>query len=242
MSRKSNRNRPSPEAQTAAGQEAAAAHGSRRSLVLGIVIALLAIVGASYLFSSKSTQPSGADGSARATALASQQSPTLGEAAAKVHIVEFLDPACETCAAFYPLVKQVLAQNPGKIRLSVRHVALHEGSDYVVRLLEASRLQDQYWETLETLLATQSLWTEHHQVYPDRALQTVGNLGLDLERLQADMNSAEVVERAQRDRADAMTLKVTATPEYFVNGRQMPSFGEQQLMTLIGEELRKAYP
>jgi protein-disulfide isomerase len=38
-----------------------------------------------------------------------------------------------------------------------------------------------------------------------------------------------------------MTLKVTATPEYFVNGRQMPSFGEQQLMALIGEELQKAY-
>jgi protein-disulfide isomerase len=138
-------------------------------------------------------------------------------------------------------VKQVLAQNPGKIRLSVRHVALHEGSDYVVRLLEASRLQDKYWETLETLLATQAIWTVHHKVYPDRALQAVGNLGLDLERLQADMNSPEVIEQAQRDRADAMTLKLTATPEYFVNGRQMSSFGEQQLMALIGEELQKAY-
>jgi protein-disulfide isomerase len=241
MSRKSQRNRPSPDAQSAAGQEAAAARGSRRSMVFGIVIALLAIVGASYLFSSKSTQPTGADDPARAAALASLQSPTLGEATAKVHIVEFLDPACETCAAFYPRVKQVLAQNPGKIRLSIRHVALHEGSDYVVRLLEASRLQDKYWETLETLLATQSVWTVHHTVYPDQALQAVGNLGLDLGRLQADMNSPQVVERAQRDRADAMTLKVTATPEYFVNGRQMPSFGEQQLMTLIGEELQKAY-
>jgi protein-disulfide isomerase len=241
MSRKSQRNRPSPEAQSAAEQEAAAAHGSRRSVVFGIVIALLAIVGASYLFSSKSTQPSGANDSARAAALASQQSPTLGEATAQVHIVEFLDPACETCAAFYPLVKQLLAQNPGKIRLSVRHVALHEGSDYVVRLLEAGRLQDKYWETLETLLATQAIWTVHHKVYPDRALQAVGNLGLDLERLQADMNSPEVIEQAQRDRADAMTLKLTATPEYFVNGRQMSSFGEQQLMALIGEELQKAY-
>jgi len=38
-----------------------------------------------------------------------------------------------------------------------------------------------------------------------------------------------------------MALKVTATPEYFVNGRQMPSFGEQQLRALIGEELQKAY-
>jgi len=240
MSRKSQRNRPTPESPSAAASEAAAARGSRRSLVLGIVIALLAIVGASYLFSSKATRPSGADDTARATALASAHSPTVGDASAKVHIVEFLDPACETCAAFYPLVKQVMARNPGQIRLSVRHVALHEGSEYVVRLLEASREQDKYWQTLETLLATQSLWTVHHKVYPDRALQAVGNLGLDLERLMADMDSPGVIERANRDRADAMALKVTATPEYFVNGRQMPSFGQQQLMTLIGEELQKA--
>jgi protein-disulfide isomerase len=241
MSRKSRRNRPAAASSSSVAPEAAATHGSRRSLVLGIVIALLAILGASYLFSSKSTQPSGGDHPGRTAALASQHSPALGEPTAKVHIVEFLDPACETCAAFYPLVKQVLAQNPGRIRLSVRHVAFHEGSEYVVRLLEASRNQDKYWQTLETLLATQSLWTVHHEVYPDRALQAVGKLGLDLERLQADMNAPDVVERAGRDRVDAMTLKVTATPEYFVNGRQLPSFGEQQLLTLIGEELQKAY-
>jgi protein-disulfide isomerase len=236
MSRKSQRNRTSREVEA----EAAAAHGSRRGLVIGILVAVLAIVGAGYLFSNKSTAPAGADDAARVAALASTHSPTLGDASAKVHVVEFLDPACETCAAFFPLVKQVMAQNPGQIRLSVRHVALHEGSGYVVRLLEASREQDMYWQTLETLLATQSQWTEHHRVYPERALQAVGNVGLDLERLMADMDSTAVIGRAQRDHADAVTLKVTATPEYFVNGRQLPSFGEQQLMTLIGEELQRA--
>ncbi|NMG42229.1 thioredoxin domain-containing protein [Aromatoleum toluvorans] len=33
-------------------------------------------------------------------------SPTLGKADAPVVIVEFLDPACETCRAFYPRVKE----------------------------------------------------------------------------------------------------------------------------------------
>ena len=240
MSRKSKRNRPTPATQSDDAREAAAAPGSRRLIVIGVVLAVLAIVGAGYLLSSKSERTAGADDTARAAALASTHSPTLGDANAKVHVVEFLDPACETCAAFYPLVKQVMAQNPGQIRLSVRHVALHEGSESVVRLLEASRMQDKYWQTLETLLATQSQWTVHHTVDPARAMQAIGNLGLDLERLTADMSSAEVIERAERDRADAMTLKVTATPEYFVNGRPMPSFGEQQLMTLIGEELQKA--
>jgi hypothetical protein len=42
----------------------------------------------------------------------------------------------------------------------------------------------------------------------------------------------------QRDLNDAMALKVTKTPEYFVNGRPLPSFGAQQLLDLVAEELR----
>ena len=56
------------------------------------------------------------------------------------------------------------------------------------------------------------------------------------------MNSPEVLERMARDQADAVTLKVSATPEYFVNGRPLPSFGQQQLLNLVREELEKAYP
>jgi len=54
------------------------------------------------------------------------------------------------------------------------------------------------------------------------------------------MNSTAVAERMQRDIDDARALKVTATPEYFVNGRPLPSFGLQQLQDLVNEELRKA--
>jgi protein-disulfide isomerase len=241
MSRKSQRNRPSAEAQSAAASEAAAARGSYRSIIVGIVIAVLVIVAASFLFSSKSTEPSASDDGKRAAALANPDAPTVGDPGARLHIVEFLDPACETCAAFYPLVKQLVAQNPGRIRLSLRHVALHEGSDYVVRMLEASRKQDKYWQTLEALFATQPQWAVHHTVQPDLALRAVANVGLDLGQLVTDMNSPDVVARLQRDRDDAMALRVTATPEYFVNGRPLPSFGEQQLRALVDEELRKAY-
>jgi hypothetical protein len=31
------------------------------------------------------------------------------------------------------------------------------------------------------------------------------------------------------------------TPEYFVNGRPLTSFGQQQLLDLVREELQKAY-
>ena len=241
MSRKSRRNRPDPGPDDAAPPVAEAGGVSRRGLVVGALLGVLAIAAVAMLFSGKNTGDAGSAAADVAAALASEYAPTLGPADAKVHIVEFLDPACETCALFYPLVKQVMAQNPGRIRLSVRHVAFHEGADFVVRLLEAAREQDKYWETLETLLARQAEWAIHHVVYPDLALQAVASVGLDRGRLAADMESPAIQARVQRDRADAMTLKVTKTPQYFVNGRQMPSFGQQQLMTLIGEELRKAY-
>ncbi len=241
MSRKSRRNRPDRSPGAAAPPEAEAGGVSRRGLVVGGLLGALVIAAAAVLFSGKNTGDTSSATADVAAALASEYAPTLGPAEAKVHIVEFLDPACETCALFYPLVKQVMAQNTGKIRLSVRQVAFHEGADFVVRLLEASREQDKYWETLETLLARQAEWAIHHVVHPDRALQAVAATGLDLERLTADMESPEVDARVRRDRANAITLKVTKTPQYFVNGREMASFGRQQLMTLIDEELRKAY-
>ena len=174
-------------------------------------------------------------------ALASEHAPTMGSPDARVHIVEFLDPACGTCAMFYPMVKQWLKEAPDKLRLSVRHVPFHSGVDYVVQILEASREQGKYWETLEALLMTQRQWVTNHVVQPDRVLPAIASVGLDVERLTADMNSPEVLARIEQDQEDAITLKVSATPEYFVNGRPLPSFGQQQLLDLVREELEKHY-
>jgi protein-disulfide isomerase len=188
----------------------------------------------------RTSSPSGS-GTEASAALTSEGSPTRGNPAAKVHVVEFLDPACETCAQFFPLVERVMADNPDKIRLSVRHVAFHEGSEFAVRVLEASRKQDKYWETLAQLFATQPQWAPQHVAQPDLILQAVAAVGLDQQRLQQDINSPAVSERIARDLKDAMALKVTATPEYFVNGKPLPSFGDTQLLDLIASELRSAY-
>jgi protein-disulfide isomerase len=242
MSRKSKRNRPATPGAPEVGDLAAVAQRNRRrGLVAGIIVAVLVAALAVYALR-RNAGPGNEDGrGATAAALASEHAPTVGDANAKVHVVEFLDPACETCAQFYPVVKQLMAENPGRIRLSVRHVAFHDGADYVVRLLEASRAQDRYWQTLEALLQTQTAWAPHHTVQPDRVGPALASVGLDMDRLASDMNAADVAARIARDRDDAKTLKVTATPEYFVNGRPLPSFGYEQLLALVREELDRAY-
>jgi protein-disulfide isomerase len=197
------------------------------------------LVTALFLSACTDSQPSQGEDEARQAALASEHSPTLGPPDAKVHIVEFLDPACGTCALFYPMVKGWMAEIPDDLRLSVRHVTFHDGVDYAVRVLEASRNQGKYWETLETLLASQRQWVSNHVVQQERVLPVLAGVGLDMEQLQADMNSAEVLQRMEKDMQDSKALKVAATPEYFVNGRQLPSFGQEQLANLVREELQK---
>ncbi len=215
-------------------------HKSKRKGRTGLVAATVGIVAAATLqYGCGDSQPSQAEDQARQAALAGEHAPTLGPSDAKVHIVEFLDPACGTCAVFYPMVKGWMAEVPDDIRLSIRHVPFHDGVDYAVRVLEASRNQDKYWETLETLLATQRQWVNNHVVQPERVLPALAGVGLDVEQLQADMNSAEVQQRMDKDLQDSKVLKVVATPEYFVNGRPLPSFGQEQLANLVREELQK---
>ena len=214
---------------------------SRRAGLVAIAIAVLvlALVAATFLFESDNSESLHAEAAARQAALASEHSPTLGDPGARVHIVEFLDPACETCALFYPMVKQWMVEMPGEIRLSIRHVAFHTGADYAVRVLEASRKQDKYWQTLEALLASQRQWTQHHTVQPDRIGPAIASVGLDMEQLMVDMNAIDVLLRIEQDKKDSILLKVSATPQYFVNGRPLTSFGRQQLADLVREELSK---
>jgi protein-disulfide isomerase len=166
---------------------------------------------------------------------------TAGNPAAKVHIVEFLDPACETCREFYPLVKKMVADNPDKVRLSVRLVAFHKGSDVVVKALEASKMQGKFWPVLEQLLASQSRWTVQHNVRPELVWEQIQTLPLNVDQLKVDMESPAVARNMALDAQDARALKVTQTPEYFVNGRGLPSFGYEQLQMLVAEAMATAY-
>ncbi|AKU11973.1 putative protein disulfide-isomerase [Azoarcus sp. CIB] len=173
--------------------------------------------------------------------LVREHSPTLGEAEARVHIVEFLDPACETCRDFYPYVKQLMAASPGRIRVSVRYAPFHDGSEQVVKLLAAAKLQGKFWETLEALFAAQPNWASHHNPQPDMVWNFINGIGLDIAKLKADMANPAIDAIVRQDLADARALNVTKTPEFFVNGRPMPSFGYEQLKQLVAEELNSQY-
>ena len=208
--------------------------------IVSAVVLLLVFVLATLAYKSEKVDQSAQLAARNSQNLVRFHSPALGKADAPVVIVEFLDPACETCRAFYPMVKRMMAANPDRIRLVLRYAPFHNGSDKVVAVLEAARKQGKFWPALEALLAAQSDWTLNHQAHVDRVWKHLEGLGLNLEQMRADMAAPEIAGVIAQDLDDARILKVTQTPEFFVNGKPLPTFGYEPLKALVDEALASA--
>lgn len=208
--------------------------------IVSAIVLLLAFAAGTLIYSSQKEKAANQLAETNRAALIRMHSPTLGKADAPVVIVEFLDPACETCREFYPMVKQLMAGSPDRIRIVLRYAPFHPGSDKVVAMLEAARRQGKFWVALETLLANQTGWTQHHTANAEAAWQLLGGIGLNMEKMALDINSPETASVIEQDLADAKTMKVTMTPEFFVNGKPLPSFGFNQLKELVDQALAES--
>lgn len=122
----------------------------------------------------------------------------------------------------------------------MRYAALHEGSDEVVRIIEASRLQYKFTPVLEALLARQPEWAVHGAPDLEKAWEIAGTAGLDLTRARADARSPEIEEVLKLDSEDVAKVGLEGTPTFFVNGKPLETFGPQQLYDLVTREVAVA--
>lgn len=190
--------------------------------------------GGSYLYQKSNVSVS----SDKQSALVRPTAFVLGNPDAKTTIVEFFDPACETCKSFYPFVKNILKQHPDKLKLVLRYAPFHTDSYYVVAMIEAARLQNKYLEALEVIYKYQDKWASHTGT-PNIGLiwSFLPEAGIDVEQLKNDMKKPEIDAIIKQDIADTKTLGVRATPEFFVNAKPLVKFGKIELQALIDSEL-----
>jgi protein-disulfide isomerase len=210
-------------------------------VIFSAILLVIAIVAGAIYHQSQNSKAAAEAYQHDRTTFVRDYSPSTGSPTAKVEIVEFFDPACDTCKAFYPMVKKLMDDHPGKIRLYERYAPFHHGSDSVVKILAAAHMQGKFWQTLEAVFAAQSDWAPHHRPQPDLVWNYIGGVGLDMDRLRQDMNSPVMDKIVQQDLGDAQKLNVTATPEFFVDGKPLPSWGWEQLKSLVESELSAAY-
>ena len=213
---------------------------NKKWLVLGTAAVIVVAFGAGTLmFRDRTKQEVAQAAQTNNEALVRAHSPVYGNPAAKVTIVEFFDPSCEACRAFYPIVKGIVNASFSQVRLVVRYAPLHRGSDRAVKILEAARQQGKYWEVLEKALETQPQWAAHDNPNPELIWELVAAAGLDVARAKAAADSPEIDQLLKQDVADMKALKVDRTPGFFVNGTPLVDFGAPQLKALVDQEIKK---
>lgn len=203
---------------------------------------ILAFVVASLLYTSLEAERVETLATSADSPLERPHSRSKGPAEAKVVLVEFFDPACETCRAFDPYVKALLAEHPEQVRLVLRYAPFHPGSDSVVKALEAAGLQDRYWEALQVLYETQPQWASHHHPQPEKIWQFLPRAGVDVAQARRDAQDPRLAEIVAQDLVDVSTLGVRKTPQFFVNGKPLVQFGQEPLRRLVEAEIAAQYP
>lgn len=212
-------------------------------VIASALVITLAFGGGAYYYKTQQDQKISRLANDKESAYNRSNSPSLGSELAKVQVVEFFDPACESCRMMYPHVKSILKANAGKVRLTLRYATFHDGSDYVAKVLEAARMQgtEIYWKSLEAILEAQPVWAEHGSPKPQRVWDFLGRTGLDIQKAKQDMNDARIHELLVQDSNDLTALNVTKTPSFFINGKPLKEFGPEQLNVQVESEVRKAY-
>jgi len=144
-----------------------------------------------------------------------------GAASAPLTLVEYGDYACPPCAAYNPVINEVLKLYPNRLRLEFRHYPLmpiHPNAMAASVAAEAAGEQGRYWEMHDLLLSSQQRWVRSADPNEEFKSMAAG-LALDVDRFARDLQSTELRRRVTNDEATGREALVSATPTFFFNGK-----------------------
>lgn len=212
---------------------------NKNKIFLISTFALAVLVFGALVFWSKSSSkdPKTADSVVESSRFIKPHSPIKGSPDAKVTVVEFLDPECEACRAMHPIVKGLLAEYEGKIKLVIRYMPLHGNSKLAAAHLEEAREQGKYDQALDILFARQPEWADHGQPRPELLPNLLSEIGIDTATLETSALLSKHGWKIDLDQADGAALGVRLTPTFFVNGEMLNDIGYAPLKLAIDKHL-----
>ena len=212
-----------------------------KKLVLGtLVILVLLFVGLGYFYKINETKKEEVAILNKGSSLVRDHSIKFGENKKNISIVEFLDPECESCALFHPIMRKVYKEYHQDVQLVVRYMTNHKNSKFAIRILEASRVQNKYEEVLSVIFEKQPIWAEHNNEKPELLWEFLAQIPeLDINKLKEDSKNQKIDEIMDMDMADARELNVRGTPTIFVNEKRLSVLSQKDLFDLVEAEIYK---
>jgi len=165
----------------------------------------------------------------------SPTSPVMGNPDSDVTLVEFFDYNCGYCKRVLDDVFALVEEDPN-VRVVFKELPiLHETSVLAARAALAAQQQDLYVPYHNALMGHRGRMSE------DVVFDLAEQVGLDVERLRADMDSDAVTREIAANMALAQALGIRGTPAFIVGDEIVPgAVGLDVLRDLIAQARAEA--
>ena len=179
---------------------------------------------------------------AAAAALAANQdelfnsptSPVIGNPRGDITLVEFFDYNCGYCKAAHPQRKAAV-EDDGKVRVVMKEFPILSASSLeAAKGALAAAKQGKYEEMHETLITWQG------PLSAAAVREAAAKVGLDLKRLEKDMESPEILAEIEANRALARQLGINGTPGFVIGETVVPGMIGREAFTALFDAERAA--
>jgi len=169
----------------------------------------------------------------QAALLGDPATPSTGNPNGDVTIVEFSDYQCPYCKKAHTAVKSVIAAD-GKVKLIYKDLPiLGEASKIAAVAALASIKQGKHDAFHDALMANTA------KLDDARIFDIAASVGIDVDRLKADMNDPAIKKTIDRNMALAQELGVRGTPAFVVGKQFVPGAVDADALKQLISEARK---
>ncbi len=151
-----------------------------------------------------------------------------GSIDAPIRLLEYGDFECPFCGAAYPLVKEIQQELGQRLCFAFRHfpmTTVHLHAEHAAEAAEAAAEQGRFWEMHDILFENQD------DLDDEDLAQCAETLGLDAQRLLAEVQSGAYRPRVREDFRSGVRSGVNGTPTFFINGQRYD--GERILQEML---------
>lgn len=127
----------------------------------------------------------------------------------------FGDFQCPFCLGAQSILRRLHDRLGDRLVFAFRHLPIpekHPLAPMAAEASEAAAAQGRFWEYHDALFAAQP------RLSRETMIEVARDLGLDSERLAAEIDAEAYSERIERDLAAAAASGATGTPTFFANG------------------------
>lgn len=160
--------------------------------------------------------------------------PSRGPQNARITLVEFSDFQCPYCIKAVGHLEAALKTFPKDVRLVYKQFPLntHGQARLAAQASLAAHQQGKFWPMHDRL------YLQARQINRMNILNWANDLGLDMPKFVAALDSAAVKAQVERDIAEGDRIGVQGTPSVFVNGKKYQGpLDPEKFLPLLTQEL-----